>query len=215
MPAARPPTAGCRCGRHRVRHTPHGLDSADSTGARSGVERTAPQHTTIRANVSVCGSAFLEALRHSTVPFGSWEPSSVVDAGLADLLTLLTEQALGLSDKPCGVLDSEGLLDPLAEQLEALDREWFGTAASRTAAPGGRADGAGHRRWVAAGELLPGRRPATGRARRCIAPAGRDYGLRTGGRSVAGSASSRTHPLIGPLTSPASGQRASLGEAGG
>lgn len=41
---------------------------------------------------------------------------------LADLLTLLTEQALGLSDKPCGVLDPAGLLDPLAEQLEALDR---------------------------------------------------------------------------------------------
>jgi len=41
---------------------------------------------------------------------------------LADLLTLLTEQALGLSDKPCGVLDPAGLLDPLAEQLDALDR---------------------------------------------------------------------------------------------
>jgi len=41
---------------------------------------------------------------------------------LADLLTLLTEQALGLSDKPCGVLDPTGLLDPLAEQLDALVR---------------------------------------------------------------------------------------------
>jgi len=41
---------------------------------------------------------------------------------LADLLALLTEQALGLSDKPCGVLDPDGLLDPLAEQLDALDR---------------------------------------------------------------------------------------------
>jgi hypothetical protein len=41
---------------------------------------------------------------------------------LADLLTLLTEQALGLSDKPCGVLDPAGLLDPLAEQLDALER---------------------------------------------------------------------------------------------
>lgn len=41
---------------------------------------------------------------------------------LADLLALLTEQALGLSDKPCGVLDPTGLLDPLAEQLDALDR---------------------------------------------------------------------------------------------
>ncbi|MDQ4020115.1 MAG: LOG family protein [Actinomycetota bacterium] len=41
---------------------------------------------------------------------------------LADLLALLSEQALGLSDKPCGVLDPTGLLDPLAEQLEALDR---------------------------------------------------------------------------------------------
>jgi len=41
---------------------------------------------------------------------------------LADLLALLTEQALGLSDKPCGVLDPAGLLDPLAEQLDALDR---------------------------------------------------------------------------------------------
>ncbi|HEX4099915.1 MAG: LOG family protein [Pseudonocardiaceae bacterium] len=41
---------------------------------------------------------------------------------LADLLMLLTEQALGLSDKPCGVLDPAGLLDPLAEQLDALDR---------------------------------------------------------------------------------------------
>ncbi|MGH3767985.1 MAG: LOG family protein [Pseudonocardiaceae bacterium] len=42
---------------------------------------------------------------------------------LADLLVLLTEQALGLSDKPCGVLDPAGLLDPLAEQLDALARE--------------------------------------------------------------------------------------------
>jgi hypothetical protein len=42
---------------------------------------------------------------------------------LADLLALLTEQALGLSDKPCGVLDPTGLLDPLAEQLDALDRQ--------------------------------------------------------------------------------------------
>ncbi|MGH9181913.1 MAG: LOG family protein [Acidimicrobiales bacterium] len=41
---------------------------------------------------------------------------------LADLLALLTEQALGLSDKPCGVLDPAGLLDPLAEQLDALER---------------------------------------------------------------------------------------------
>jgi hypothetical protein len=41
---------------------------------------------------------------------------------LADLLTLLTEQALGLGDKPCGVLDIAGLLNPLAEQLDALDR---------------------------------------------------------------------------------------------
>ncbi len=41
---------------------------------------------------------------------------------LADLLALLTEQALGLSDKPCGVLDPHGLLDPLAEQLDALER---------------------------------------------------------------------------------------------
>jgi Possible lysine decarboxylase len=41
---------------------------------------------------------------------------------LAELLALLTEQALGLSDKPCGVLDPDGLLDPLAEQLDALDR---------------------------------------------------------------------------------------------
>ncbi|MGH3805081.1 MAG: LOG family protein [Pseudonocardiaceae bacterium] len=41
---------------------------------------------------------------------------------LADLLALLSEQALGLSDKPCGVLDPTGLLDPLAEQLDALDR---------------------------------------------------------------------------------------------
>ncbi len=41
---------------------------------------------------------------------------------LADLLALLTEQALGLSDKPCGVLDPTGLLDPLAEQLDMLDR---------------------------------------------------------------------------------------------
>ncbi len=41
---------------------------------------------------------------------------------LADLLALLAEQALGLSDKPCGVLDPAGLLDPLAEQLDALDR---------------------------------------------------------------------------------------------
>jgi hypothetical protein len=42
---------------------------------------------------------------------------------LADLLALLTEQALGLGDKPCGVLDLAGLLNPLAEQLNALDRE--------------------------------------------------------------------------------------------
>ncbi len=41
---------------------------------------------------------------------------------LADLLALLTEQALGLSDKLCGVLDPDGLLNPLAEQLAALDR---------------------------------------------------------------------------------------------
>ncbi len=41
---------------------------------------------------------------------------------LADLLTLLTEQALGLSDKPCGVLDPTGLLNPMAEQLDALIR---------------------------------------------------------------------------------------------
>jgi hypothetical protein len=41
---------------------------------------------------------------------------------LADLLRLLTEQALGLSDKPCGVLDPTGLLDPMAEQLDALIR---------------------------------------------------------------------------------------------
>jgi len=41
---------------------------------------------------------------------------------LADLLALLAEQALGFSDKPCGVLDPEGLLDPLAEQLDVLDR---------------------------------------------------------------------------------------------
>jgi hypothetical protein len=41
---------------------------------------------------------------------------------LADLLALLTEQALGLGDKPCAVLDLAGLLDPLAEQLDALDR---------------------------------------------------------------------------------------------
>lgn len=41
---------------------------------------------------------------------------------LADLLALLAEQALGLSGKPCGVLDPAGLLDPLAEQLDALDR---------------------------------------------------------------------------------------------
>jgi hypothetical protein len=47
---------------------------------------------------------------------------------LADLLALLTEQALGLSDKPCGVLDPAGLLDPLAEQLDALDRAGLPTA---------------------------------------------------------------------------------------
>ncbi|MGH3783112.1 MAG: LOG family protein [Pseudonocardiaceae bacterium] len=47
---------------------------------------------------------------------------------LADLLTLLTEQALGLSDKPFGVLDPTGLLDPLAEQLDALDRAGLLTA---------------------------------------------------------------------------------------
>ncbi|HEV7449970.1 MAG TPA: LOG family protein [Pseudonocardiaceae bacterium] len=47
---------------------------------------------------------------------------------LADLLALLTEQALGLSDKPCGVLDPAGLLDPLAEQLDALDRVGLPTA---------------------------------------------------------------------------------------
>jgi Possible lysine decarboxylase len=41
---------------------------------------------------------------------------------LADLLALLTEQALGLSNKPCGVLDPDRLLDPLAEQLTALER---------------------------------------------------------------------------------------------
>jgi predicted Rossmann-fold nucleotide-binding protein len=41
---------------------------------------------------------------------------------LADLLTLLTEQALGLADKPFGVLDPAGLLDPLADQLDALAR---------------------------------------------------------------------------------------------
>ncbi|MBV8541390.1 MAG: LOG family protein [Pseudonocardiales bacterium] len=41
---------------------------------------------------------------------------------LADLLALLTEQALGLSAKPCGVLDPDDLLNPLAEQLDALDR---------------------------------------------------------------------------------------------
>ena len=41
---------------------------------------------------------------------------------LADLLALLTEQALGLDDKPCGVLDLAGLLNPLAEQLDALER---------------------------------------------------------------------------------------------
>lgn len=41
---------------------------------------------------------------------------------LADLLALLAEQALGLTGKPCGVLDPAGLLDPLAEQLAALDR---------------------------------------------------------------------------------------------
>lgn len=47
---------------------------------------------------------------------------------LADLLTLLTEQALGLSDKPCGVLDPAGLLNPLADQLEELDRAGLLTA---------------------------------------------------------------------------------------
>ncbi|MDQ3762423.1 MAG: LOG family protein [Actinomycetota bacterium] len=47
---------------------------------------------------------------------------------LADLLALLTEQALGLSGKPCGVLDPVGLLDPLAEQLDALDRTGLPTA---------------------------------------------------------------------------------------
>lgn len=41
---------------------------------------------------------------------------------LADLLALLTEQALGLGDTPCGVLDLTGLLNPLTEQLDALDR---------------------------------------------------------------------------------------------
>jgi hypothetical protein len=41
---------------------------------------------------------------------------------LADLLALLTEQALGLGDTPCGVLDLTGLLYPLTEQLDALDR---------------------------------------------------------------------------------------------
>ncbi|MGH3823528.1 MAG: LOG family protein [Pseudonocardiaceae bacterium] len=41
---------------------------------------------------------------------------------LADLVVLLAEQALGLSDKPCGVLDPAGLLDPLAEQLDVLDQ---------------------------------------------------------------------------------------------
>ncbi|MDQ4092031.1 MAG: LOG family protein [Actinomycetota bacterium] len=41
---------------------------------------------------------------------------------LADLLAVLSEQALGLSGKPCGVLDPTGLLDPLAEQLDALNR---------------------------------------------------------------------------------------------
>lgn len=40
---------------------------------------------------------------------------------LADLLRLLTEEALGLAGKPCGVLDPTGLLDPLAEQLDVLD----------------------------------------------------------------------------------------------
>lgn len=47
---------------------------------------------------------------------------------LADLLALLTEQALGLSDKPCGVLDPAGLLDPLADQLDALERAGLPTA---------------------------------------------------------------------------------------
>jgi hypothetical protein len=41
---------------------------------------------------------------------------------LADLLAVLAEQALGLNDKPCGVLDLAGLLSPLAEQLDGLDR---------------------------------------------------------------------------------------------
>jgi hypothetical protein len=41
---------------------------------------------------------------------------------LADLLDLLTEHALGLGDKPFGVLDLAGLLNPLAEQLDTLDR---------------------------------------------------------------------------------------------
>jgi predicted Rossmann-fold nucleotide-binding protein len=41
---------------------------------------------------------------------------------LADLLALHTEQVLGLTGKPCGVLDPTGLLEPLAEQLEALMR---------------------------------------------------------------------------------------------
>ena len=47
---------------------------------------------------------------------------------LAELLALLTEQALGLSDKPCGVLDPTGMLDPLAAQLDALDRAGLPTA---------------------------------------------------------------------------------------
>jgi Possible lysine decarboxylase len=47
---------------------------------------------------------------------------------LADLLTLLTEQALGLSDKPCGVLDPVGLFDPLAKQLDELGRAGLPTA---------------------------------------------------------------------------------------
>ena len=57
---------------------------------------------------------------------------------LADLLTLLTEQALGLSDKPCGVLDPTGLLDPMAEQLDALVRA--GLPAARLLRAGNPAD---------------------------------------------------------------------------
>lgn len=57
---------------------------------------------------------------------------------LADLFTLLTEQALGLSDKPCGVLDPTGLLDPMAEQLDALVRA--GLPAARLLRAGNPAD---------------------------------------------------------------------------